>query len=142
MWHEVYSEVKWSPDRTALRWFGLGLAGALLLWSLVICGRTHAFPPTVRIPGVLALLLLAGGTLCPGVLLWPYRIWMAITAPVGALLRFVLLCLAFYAVFTPVALLFRVVGRDPLCRRADPRAESYWVPCVPPTDVRRYFRQY
>jgi hypothetical protein len=41
-------------------------------------------------------------------------------------MRKLLLFAVYYAVFTPVGLVTRLV-RDPLCRRWDHRADSYWV---------------
>ena len=48
----------------------------------------------------------------------------------------------FYGVFTPIGLFFRLIGRDPLHRRFQPEADTYWVARRPATDVRRYFRQF
>jgi hypothetical protein len=45
-------------------------------------------------------------------------------------------------VFTPIGLFFRLIGRDPLHRRFQPEADTYWVGRRPATDVRRYFRQF
>jgi hypothetical protein len=41
-----------------------------------------------------------------------------------------------------VGLLFRLMGRDPLQRRLEPAAASYWQPREQVTDLRRYYRQY
>ncbi len=38
----------------------------------------------------------------------------------------------FYAVVTPVGFLVRLVRRDPLALRFDPKTASYWVGRVPP----------
>jgi hypothetical protein len=43
---------------------------------------------------------------------------------------------------TPVALFFRLTGRDPLRRQLDPSAPSYWTAKEQPQDMRRYLRQY
>lgn len=37
-----------------------------------------------------------------------------------------LLALVFYGLITPLAILFRVLGHDPLNRNADPQCASYW----------------
>jgi hypothetical protein len=54
----------------------------------------------------------------------------------------VVLLLVFAVVVTPVALLLRLLGRDPLERRPDPRAATYWVDRKTEPDPRRYFRQF
>jgi hypothetical protein len=48
----------------------------------------------------------------------------------------------FYLVFTPVGLVMRLLGRDPLQRRFDREAGTYWVDHVEPRSVEEYFRQY
>jgi hypothetical protein len=51
--------------------------------------------------------------------------------------------LALYAiVITPVALLFKISGRDRLWRKRTPEQPTYWKPKAPVHDVRRYLRQY
>jgi hypothetical protein len=48
---------------------------------------------------------------------------------IGAALRVVMtlgLLVLFLVVFVPSGLLLRIVGADPLSRRWDPRASSYW----------------
>lgn len=44
----------------------------------------------------------------------------------------VILGVLFLAVFTPVGLLMRLFGGDPLRLRLDPKAQSYWIPRTPP----------
>ncbi|WP_197287611.1 hypothetical protein [Streptomyces apocyni] len=45
-------------------------------------------------------------------------------------MRAVLLAIVYYLVVTPIGLLARVTS-DPLTRRWDPKAESYWVTPTP-----------
>ena len=51
--------------------------------------------------------------------------------------------LLFYATITPMALVMRLMGKDPLRRRFDPEAKSYWIerrPAGPePQSMRRQF---
>jgi hypothetical protein len=53
-----------------------------------------------------------------------------------------MLFVMFYGVITPVALVFRLRGRDLLRRRPEPGATTFWLPKDTPQDVRSYFRQY
>ena len=48
----------------------------------------------------------------------------------------------FYGLFTPIGLVFRLIGRDPLQRARRPGSESYWTPKPAPADLRRYFKQF
>jgi len=53
----------------------------------------------------------------------------------------VALAILFYLLFTPVALVFKVTGRDTLHRRRRSQT-SYWTPKAGAADVREYFRQF
>ena len=71
--------------------------------------------------------------------------YLAITAvslPIGVVVSFVILAVLYFGVFTPIALVFRLVGRDVLHRRFDASAKTYWTPRRAVQDVRRYFRQF
>ena len=66
---------------------------------------------------------------------------MAITSPIGWVVSHVVLAVLFLGVFTPVAVLFRLIGRDALARRRPPDRATHWLPMPAPDDVRSYFRQ-
>jgi hypothetical protein len=66
---------------------------------------------------------------------------MTLTYPVGWLVSRLILALLFYGMFTPLALFFRVIGRDALVRRRRPDCPSHWVPKPTPRDVRGYLRE-
>jgi Saxitoxin biosynthesis operon protein SxtJ len=73
------------------------------------------------------------------------RIYVGMSAavyPIGWLISHAILLAVFLFVVTPVALLLRVLGHDPLQRRFDPSTPSYWVPRPPAGDLRRYFQQF
>jgi len=48
----------------------------------------------------------------------------------------------YYGIITPVALFFRIRGRDLLRRKPTAAPTSFWLPKETPEDVRSYFRQY
>ena len=66
---------------------------------------------------------------------------MILTYPIGWLVSRVLLVVLFYGMFVPLALLFRLIGRDALVRRRRPDGPSYWTTKPAATDVRSYLRQ-
>lgn len=55
-----------------------------------------------------------------------YVVMMLVSWPIGVVLSTVLLALIYYLLFTPVALLFKLLGRDPMNRKIDRNATSYW----------------
>jgi multisubunit Na+/H+ antiporter MnhG subunit len=69
-----------------------------------------------------------------------FAAWMGVALVIGAVVSRLILAALFYLVFTPVGLLFRLIGRDELrLRRID--TESYWTEKERPRDVRSYLRQ-
>jgi len=71
-----------------------------------------------------------------------YVLLVLVTWPIGFVVSHVIMAVVFFGIITPIGLLFRVLGRDPLHRRFEPQAKSYWVPHKPPENVERYFRQF
>ncbi|MGI8498055.1 MAG: SxtJ family membrane protein [Gemmatimonadaceae bacterium] len=55
-----------------------------------------------------------------------YRAWMALGQGMGTIVSTVLLSLLYYVVVTPVGLLMRVTGTDPVERRVTRGDGSYW----------------
>ena len=62
--------------------------------------------------------------------------------PIGWVVAHLTLGGVYYLVVTPTGLLLRAFGHDPMSRRPDPDADTYWVPRPPDEDVNRYFRQF
>jgi hypothetical protein len=67
---------------------------------------------------------------------------MVITFPIGWTISRVLLGLIYYGLITPIALIFRLIGRDALYLKHHSDAKTYWLPKVISTDPKRYFRMY
>lgn len=55
-----------------------------------------------------------------------HKYWMRFAAALGAINARVLLSVMYYVVMTPLGLVGRLVGRDPLQRRGQ-AADSYWI---------------
>ena len=52
------------------------------------------------------------------------------------------MAVSYYLVLTPIGLVMRLLGHDPLNRRWDRTAKSYWTKRTPPENTERYFRQF
>jgi hypothetical protein len=89
---------------------------------------------------VLALLIGPLGLVRPRLVKPVYVGWSVLAFPVGWCISTVMLAVLFYGVFTPVGLLFRLVGRDVLARRR-PAVTTYWKPKLAARDPREYFWQ-
>ena len=72
-----------------------------------------------------ALVLL--GALLPQSLVVPNRLWMGMAEAMGFVMTRVILGVVFFLFVTPIGLVRRLTGGDPLGRRAK-RTESYWKP--------------
>lgn len=68
----------------------------------------------------------------PALLSAPNRWWLKLGIILGNIVGPIALAILFYAVFTPLGLLKRLTGEDPLRKKFDPASASYWVPREPP----------
>lgn len=71
-----------------------------------------------------------------------YAALTLIAFPIGVALSYVMLGVMWYLVITIVALIFRLLGKDPLQRKWDRSAASYWQDYPQTADRERYFRQF
>jgi hypothetical protein len=136
-----WSDIPFSSPPRMLRQFAalwLAFFGGLAAWQGVARGRVGIAL------GLAALAIVVGGIgLARPALIRPIFVgWMVLAFPIGWAVSLVLLALVYYGLFTPVALAFRLSGRDALGLRPGPDRESYWEPRAEPADVRRYFRQF
>jgi Saxitoxin biosynthesis operon protein SxtJ len=82
------------------------------------------------------------GLVAPQAIRWVYTTWMIVAFPIGWTISRLMLLLLFYGVFTPIAFVFRLRGRDPLRLRARAAATgTYWQPKPKPATAADYFRQ-
>ena len=129
--------VDWNPSDKKVRQFGALLAAfaALSGWSMMRHGRPAG--PGVLKAGVALGLACA---LIPPLGRRVYKVWMAAAFVIGTPASYVLLAFTYYVVLTPLALFFRLRGRDVL-RLSKPVGETYWTPVVPaaPEDYERLF---
>jgi len=70
-----------------------------------------------------------------------YLIWMYAAYPIGFAVSHLILAAIFYGVVTPIGLVMKGIGYDPLQRRIRTGTASYWSPVEPVTDDSQYFRQ-
>jgi hypothetical protein len=121
-------------DDRSLRRFGITMAvvlAALGIASLII-GR-HTLRGGALLMVAVAFLLPA--LLKPQSLMGVRSAWMALALGIGWWVSRLLLLLSFVLLVTPLALIMRLVGRDPMARKWDPEATTYWIE-RPPTEHR------
>jgi len=65
-----------------------------------------------------------------------------LTMPIGWVVSFIVLAAFYYLLLAPLGLFFRLIGRDPLYRKFDSNAKSYWMNRRPPKGLEQYFHQF
>lgn len=110
----------------AEREFGLIVGGVLLLLSSWWLYRgKFADVSHVTMPVGAALVLL--GLVLPQALVLPNKAWMAFAEALSFVMTRIILAFVFFAIVTPIGVVKRWFGWDPLHRRAAP-GDSYWKP--------------
>ncbi|MCI0484529.1 MAG: SxtJ family membrane protein [candidate division NC10 bacterium] len=107
-----------------LRRFGFTVAIPLALLGGVGIWRGHAVLPLVL--GGLAIILTGLAVVAPNLLGPVHRVWMQVAHALGWFNTRVLLGMVYFLVMTPIGILMRLMGRDPLDRHLKDRP-SYWV---------------
>jgi hypothetical protein len=134
-------DINWHPTARELRIF----AGLQWLFCGIVAWyawKTHAAPGVAAIlcgvsSGVALLGLLAPRAIRP-----VYVGWMLAVFPIGWVVSHVVLAAVFFLVITPIGATLRLLGHDPLHRRYDRAANTYWIARRDPPDADRYFRQF
>jgi len=129
------------PTHRELRIFSLllvlffGLVGAVVLWQARLW-------TIATVCWTIALLLAIVFYCVPSVRRPTYMTWMAVMYPIGWAITYLLLALVYYGWVTSIGLVMRLFGYDPMRRRMNRQAKSYWIRRKPNKNINRYFRQY
>ncbi|HSZ57787.1 MAG TPA: SxtJ family membrane protein [Tepidisphaeraceae bacterium] len=129
-----------NPSRTELHWFGLLAAAFFAFAGVMVLRRTHSLR-SAEIIWIASALLVALYYLIPPLRRPIYVASMSLTYPFGWILSHVVVVVLFYLIITPLGLLMRLLGHDPMMRTFEPGRQSYWVERDPPVSPDRYFRQ-
>ncbi len=136
-----WSEVSFTPSSRVLRQFAalfLVVFGGLAAWYGVVRDE----PRLATFFGIVAAVIGPLGLMVPQAVRPIFVAWIVMAFPIGWTVSRVLLALIFYGLFTPLGLVFRLMGRDRLDRARRPDRETYWRSKVQPTGTRGYFRQF
>ncbi len=139
------------PDERTLRQFGfialggLGAIGALAWFEgLIFAGgwlgdaREPVAIVLLGIGGVAALLSLVYPKANK-----PLFIGLSVAAyPIGFVLSHVIMATLFFGIISPIGLLMRALGKDPLDNRPAGDAKTYWSECRPARPAASYFKQF
>ena len=128
MGHESYErieDIQGSSDRS----FGLVFATVFALIGVVpfLFGKGLVVWALIVSAVFLALALLVPKVLAP-----LNRIWLRFGLLLHRIVSPIVLGFMFFVVITPIGLLMRALGKNPLRLSFDPEAESYWIKRSPP----------
>ena len=135
-----WAEVTARPSLRKLRQF----AG---LWLVFFCGLALWRSLGIGVDARVTVMAVAGlsvgilGLISPSAIRLVYTAWMVAAFPIGWTISRLMLGLLFFGLFTPVAAIFRLIGRDSLNRRQVAGRESYWAAKPASQDSGDYFRQ-
>ena len=134
-----------SPSKvsiTTLRQFA-GLCVGIFGLLFALSWYRHNGMPTVAawVGATVAVFVGLPGLIHPPLIRPIYLGLMAVTQPIGHVMSIVMLGVIYYGFLTPLAVIFRLIGRDVLVRRRL-NGSSYWTTKFQPSDPRRYLRQY
>jgi hypothetical protein len=126
--HENFSRedsTRGSSDRS----FGLVFTGFFALLALLPLLRGKPFRPWALAVGGAFLLV----TVIRPRLLHPLnRLWTRLAVLISKVTNPVMTGLMFYVLFTPVAIVLRLMRKDLLRLKAEPGAKTFWIPRDPP----------
>jgi hypothetical protein len=118
-------EIEGSSDRS----FGFVFAAVFAIigaWPLLSSGSPRWW--SIGIGAAFAVV----AVVVPSILGGANRLWMKFGLLLAKIVSPIALGVLFYLVFTPIGLLMRLAGKDPLRLKADPNAKSYWIEREPP----------
>ena len=96
------------------RSFGISVGTVLVLIAAYLAWRGRPVAPWVG--GIGAVLVVLGLTV-PQLLRWPSAVWWKFAQVLGYVNARIILTVAFVVVLSPMGIVWRVIGRDPLTRR-------------------------
>jgi hypothetical protein len=143
-------QIDWDPPRKMLRSFGFigvfafgGLAAlAWMRWLLFSKLPAGAVGPTAWTMAGLGVYCGVMALAAPGLLRPLYLLLSIVGYPIGLVVSLVVMAVLYFLVITPIALVFKAMGRDAMNRKFDPALPSYWIRRRPPASVKRYYRQF
>lgn len=127
------------PSRNQLILFGAAWLVFFGIWGFVASAKGS--PALARGFWVLAGMVPLAELVIPGLLRLIFVGLSYATYPIGFVASHVVLAIVYYLVFTPIGLIMRSFRYDPLSRRFDAKAPSYWKEHANPRPIASYFRQ-
>ena len=134
-------QIDHDPSRRQLNVFGViwlvffGVVGGIVL-------NSSDSTPAATVVWGLAVAVPVVGWIVPALMRLVY-VGMAYAAfPIGFVISYLIMVIIYYLVLTPIGLMMRLCGYDPMNRHFDESAETYWHPHEQDDSLNKYFRQF
>ena len=130
-----------NPTQKELKQFSL----IQLLFCILVSGWFYfkygnIFSATII--SVISFLVFLAARIYPSAIRALFVVLTIIAFPIGWVVSHVILFLVFYLLVTPVGLIMKLVGYDPLHRKIDKNTTSYWINRSENKSSESYFKQY
>ncbi|MBN1805956.1 MAG: hypothetical protein JW837_11960 [Sedimentisphaerales bacterium] len=135
-------ELDWNPRSKQLQNFGRIALVATIVISLLLYLLKGVAIQWVSIILVFGIITFITSLISLKLTKIIYLGMIVLTLPIGFAVSFVLLAAFYFLLLTPLGFIFRLTGRDPLCRKFDTNAKSYWLKRQPPKGPEQYFHQF
>jgi hypothetical protein len=143
-------EINFNPDNKTLRQFGViafvgfGILAALAYYEKLIFsfGLGDARLTVVTIFAAVGSIALLFSLVAPKANRILYVGLTLLAFPIGFVLSYLIMGTLYFLIIGPIAVLFRIFGRDPMHRAYDSNAVTYWQSAKAPRDKDSYFHQY
>ncbi len=141
-----FKEINWNPSPAECWKFAksliIGFPAIAIFFSIVGRLTTHTWNPFFLWLGTVGFAV--------GLMLWLlpiiarpfYLVWYFIACCMGFVMGNVLLSAFYFLVLTPLGSMMRMAGRDPLKKKFDRKATTYWRDAEKVVDLNRYYRQF
>jgi hypothetical protein len=135
-------DINWNPSKRDLRQFaGIWFPAFFALVGAFVWYRLGSLQMAAFIWGTAFVISLVG-FFVPAFMRVIFVGWMVASYPIGWTISHLILTVIYFLVLTPIGLLVRLVVGDPMQRRFDRSAKTYWVPHESSGDSSRYFKQF
>lgn len=130
-------------SRRSLRSFGRLVGGVLIvIAAALLFSRDWNASWAIYILSAVGAALVSLGFVAPTVLKPVYVVWMTLAVVLGFIMTRIILTIVFFLVVTPIGLVLRMMGRDPLNRKPDPTVDTYWIEKTYPDESRTRLKKY
>jgi len=129
-----HEDIKMGSDRA------FGLVFAVLFAIIAFFPVIKDEPVRLWALGICAVFLLVA-LIRPALLQPLNKIWFQFGLGLHKIMSPVIMAVLFIIAIVPVALIFKIIGKDPLFRKFDKTAETYWITRDPPGPDPEHMKQ-